>query len=460
MKQFFAKLPVGRLARLALFLLLIPALILLGNTYLTQLDTFSYMTLADVKERDDIEMAIVGSSVAEFHFNPEIITEQTGLTAFCATITNLRLPGAIALTEQLFETNSPEWVVLVLEPYTFDMTKEDTQTQMKLAPLLTSPLRRLRYWLDTASQDGETLSRLLLMNSFPMTSMEDVKKAFLLRTDRQAALLAAQEATDNTMLYRDGFVRLEEPAIGRALCDGMEREETWYDYQLFDYSKQRLLDYKALCEKNGAKLITVMSPVLSGVALSDPSYLPYMEAACAYLEEIGVPCLNMLYAKPELMANLDHTYVDPHHMHGTGADAMSEAFSRAFHLHAAGEATDHLFYQSDEEYLASLDFITNVWATVRRTEEGWRLKAYSNRGTGVTPQYAYALVHPDGSETTLRGYSKRTVYTLPYDAIGEGDRIRVYARPLDEPDGAVYTDTTELTDTNESTGPEAPISAG
>ena len=202
-----------RIAAAALFVLLLPALILLGNTYLTQLDTFAYATVADMGERSDIEMAIVGSSVAQFHFNPEIITEATGLNTFCATITNLRLPGAIALTEQLFETNSPEWVVLVVEAYTFDMTMEDPQTQMKLAPLLKSPLRRARYYWDTATQDGQYIDRLLLMNGFGFSSMEDVMKSVRLRSDWRAALAAAEAELDGTMRYIDGYVRLDSSLI-------------------------------------------------------------------------------------------------------------------------------------------------------------------------------------------------------------------------------------------------------
>ncbi|MBP3428615.1 MAG: hypothetical protein J6K32_11840 [Clostridia bacterium] len=432
-----------RIAAAALFALLLPALILLGNTYLTQLDTFAYATVADMGERSDIEMAIVGSSVAQFHFNPEIITEATGLNTFCATITNLRLPGAIALTEQLFETNSPEWVVLVVEAYTFDMTMEDPQTQMKLAPLLKSPLRRARYYWDTATQDGQYIDRLLLMNGFGFSSMDDVMKSVRLRSDWRAALAAAETELDGTMRYIDGYVRLEEPMIGRALADGMERFETGYYYDLFDYSRQRLLDFRALCEAHGAKLLVAVSPTLSANTLFDPCYLPYVESACRFLRENEIPCINMLYAKPELMPNLDDMYVDPHHLHGDGADIMSAAFAKAFNMLTAGEDISPLFHYNSWHYLQAIDYITNVWAHAEAVQGGWQLTADCNRGATVIPEYRYALLLADGSEETLRDYSGDPVFTVPQAALDRGS-VRVYARCAGDISSAVFTDTTVL----------------
>ena len=442
MKAMKNKHPLRRLLQSALFLCLLPALLLLGNTYLVQLDTFAYNNIADIAGRSDIRMAIVGSSVAQFHFNPEIIGEETGYTAFCATVTNLRLPGAIALTEHLFATNSPEWVVLVVEGYTFDTPQEDPQTQMKLSPLLRSPLTRVRYWLDAASQDGQYMDRLLLLNSIGFSSVQDVKKAVSLRADRHAALLAAQEALENTMLYRDGYVRLQEPMLGRALCDGMNRFETGYYYEISDYAKARIRDYRALCESHGAKLIVAVSPTLSGVALHDPCYLPYVESARRFLEAEGIPCINMLYAKPELMPNLDHTYVDPHHMHGDGADIMSRAFARAFNALTAGGDVSGLFHINSWQYLNTIDFITNVWADVLAQEDGWLLTADCNRGLTVEPQYRFCALQDDGSETLLRDYSDDPVFLYPKEALSSGT-LRVYARCADG-SSEVFTDGTVL----------------
>ena len=86
-----------------LALLLAALLIPLGNTFLVQLDTFATVTMRELRSRDDIELALVGSSIVQHHFNAPLISEQTGLTAFDVTITNAYLPDDLALTRQLYD---------------------------------------------------------------------------------------------------------------------------------------------------------------------------------------------------------------------------------------------------------------------------------------------------------------------------------------------------------------------
>ena len=118
-----------RMARLVLFLLGFALLLLFANTHLIQTDTIARLTIYEMQQRDDIELALVGSSIVRDHFNAQRITEETGLQAFCATVPTASMPASIAITRELFETNSPEWVVLVTEPYNFITVREAPEAQ-------------------------------------------------------------------------------------------------------------------------------------------------------------------------------------------------------------------------------------------------------------------------------------------------------------------------------------------
>ena len=98
-------------ARLAGFFACLALLILFANTHLLQTDTVAYLTLREMKARSDIELAIVGSSVVRDHFDPALITEETGKTTFCAAVPCASLPADIAMTEEMLRTSRPEWVV-------------------------------------------------------------------------------------------------------------------------------------------------------------------------------------------------------------------------------------------------------------------------------------------------------------------------------------------------------------
>ncbi|MDO5377116.1 MAG: hypothetical protein Q4G52_02170 [Clostridia bacterium] len=413
----------------AAFLLLAALLIPLGNTFLVQLDTFAAITMRDIRSRDDIELAIVGSSIVQHHFNPEIITEKTGLKAFDVTITNMVMPDILALTRELYRTNHPEWVVLVLEAYSFDTIKTDPQTQMKLMPHLTDPRNRLRYYRDIIQTDGNYLSRLLLFNTFGFSSLEDVQKAIRLRLDPDGFLEEMLEQSGGAYAYKDGFVRREEQTRAEdELVRTVIREETGYEYALYDYTREKLLEYKALCEQNGSKLMVVLAPGMTAHALAEPGYLPFMESAMGFFAENGIPCFNLMYAKPSFLPRLDHLYFDLYHMVGEGADILSAAFSDLFCACLAGEDVSGWFYPNAGEYLASIDFVTNVWLTRQDGADGQViLSADCNRGTNVVVEYRFVLRAQDGSETLLRDYDADPVFSCPPEALAAGT-AGVYAR--------------------------------
>ena len=413
------------LAFLALAVLLIP----FGNTFLVQLDTFATLTMRDMRQRDDIELAIVGSSIVQHHFNPALISEATGLTTFDATITNMVMPDVLALTRELYRTNSPEWVVLVLESYSFDSVRTDPQTQMKLMPHLTSPVNRLRYLQDVLEKDGETLSRLLLFNTFGFQSLADVCKAVRLRTDPEAVLAELQSEYPGDYLYADGFVRREtDERATDSLVKTVIREETGYVYTVYDYTKDKLREFKALCEENGSRLMVILAPGMTAHALAEPGYLPYLESAQAFFDELGVPCFNLMFAREELLPCLDDLYYDLYHMVGEGADTLSASFARLFNAFLAGEDVSGWFYPDAQAYLASIDFVTNCHLTLEMDADGQAtLRADCNRGSLVTPQYRFTLVLENGQEALLRDWSEEAAFSCESQTLA-GGIPRVYAR--------------------------------
>ena len=75
-----------KIIRLCVFLLGFVWLIIFANTFLIKTDTYARLTLAELQERDDIQVAFVGSSIVRDHFNAEMISEQTGFTCFSARL--------------------------------------------------------------------------------------------------------------------------------------------------------------------------------------------------------------------------------------------------------------------------------------------------------------------------------------------------------------------------------------
>ena len=195
-------------AKLAAFLLGFLMLIVLANRYLIMTDTFAALTMHEMKSRSDIEVAIIGSSIVRDHFNVDLIEEETGLETFDATIPTASLPASIALLKELYRTNSPEWVVLVTEPYTFETVREATEAQYKLLPYLSDFSNRAEYLLRNAREDGYYVNRLFMFRRFGASSLKEIAKTIGMRHWPEATYQRLLKTIDPSVSYMgSGFVR-------------------------------------------------------------------------------------------------------------------------------------------------------------------------------------------------------------------------------------------------------------
>lgn len=453
-KQHAKRHPKRRsLAGFLLFLLGFALLLAFANTHLIQTDTIACLTLREMQQREDIDLAFVGSSIVRDHFNAPRISGKTGRTAFCATVPTASMPASIALTKELYRTSHPEWVVLVTEPYNFETVREATEAQYKLMPFLSDPANQLDYYLRTSREDGYYLDRLLMFRGFGAQSLADVAKTIGLRYAPERTYARLKESMDPTVSYQgSGFLRHETDARADDLIRTVQRETTGYTYALYDGSKAQLELYRQLCEANGSKLMVVIFPNHTAHALAEPGFLDYNDSLMKFCEEMGVPCFNFSFAKPELMPNLDGYFFDLYHMVGEGADILSDAFCRVFSAYTAGEDVSDLFYENRWAYLDSLTFTTNVWLTAYDPNGEWnpaleqdeaRVRALAqsqevyladcNHNVIYAPEYRFVLRQADGSEVLLQDYGADTLYACAPGALS-GQTLRVYARLRDYPE--------------------------
>lgn len=444
--------------KLAVFLLGFALLLSFANTHLIKTDTFTSLTLHEMKSRSDIELALVGSSVVRDHFNVEIISEETGMNAFCATVPSASLPASIAISKELYRTSTPEWMVLVVEPCNFDTVREPREAMYKLMPYLSDFSNKLEYYLRTCAEDGDYLERALLFRGFGADSVSDVIKTIGMRYRPQETYEKLLPTIDPTVSYKGGgFLRHEKDERADSLVrKTMQRLYTGYYYELFDRSKEYLLEYRDLCEKMGSNLLVIVYPNHTSHALSEPGYLDYNECVKEFCEENGIRFIDFSFAKPELMPCLDEYYFDLYHMVGEGADILSHAFARVFSMLASGEDVSSLFHENRWQYVDHIDFITNAWVSPFKAGDEWYgawtsgkeqalelvkthdvYVAESNRGFYVPVEYKFVLLNPDGSETLLRDYSADNLYACAPGEL-DGQNIRLYARVAGQEDGEIH----------------------
>ena len=418
----------GGVLRMLAFFALLLVLIRFANTFLIQTDASSFMTLHEIKTAESIELALVGSSVVRNQFNPALISEQTGLDTYCAAIPCLAMPGSLALTSMLYDHHAPEWTVLFVEHDTF--FTELTEAEDRLMPQLTNPLRRAAYLIDLCMEDGRWIDRYFQFKNLHVTSAAQLRKTVSLRLDPERYLSEHPGLVNGNDRYAGrGFVQmcLEEDIDGWLREENLGPTSCISPTEPSEADKRRILQYRDMCEKKGSRLLVVCTPNLTARTLAEPSYTQLRESLASFMAENGIAFVDFSLAKPELLPDLTDYYLDYFHVNAEGADILSASFARFFNLYAAGEDVSALFYGSYEEYLNTIDYISNVYTETREDGEEEVVRAGSNHGPRVDAEYRFTLVNEDGTETVVQDYSENREYRTRRDR-HRGKKLRVYAR--------------------------------
>ena len=421
--------------RLILFLLLLVPFVFFANRFLLKTDTVYYYTMLEMTHRDDIDIAFVGSSVVTYNFDPAVVTEQTGHVAYDAGLGAIGVPTSVEVARQLFRTNHPELVVLVIDPVSLLFPNEDIQAQIRMLPFIRNPVERLAYTLDLSTQDGKFLDRLLPFKLQPIASFEDFVRNVELFFDPAGYAERHNLLWDGPLAYRGhGHVHVNRSVEKGGLLQGMSiRPYTACDDgALFPYTEKKLLEFKALCEEQGTRLLVMFGPDLTVYRLAVYGYVQKLESVAQLCRQNGIDFCDFTLARPEFLPVLDDYYYDVYHLNGKGSQVFSQKLSEYLNLYLAGEPVDHLFYATQQEALEHVDFITNVWVNGETRDGKLTLTADCNRGPNVTPEYRFALKHADGSANLLRDYSKEPLLSLELSDIPEDSSIVVYARPRDD----------------------------
>lgn len=418
-------------ALLLAFFLIPIAMITVCNQILIAPNEGAYYTFYELSKRNDVDLAIVGSSVVQSSFNTNLITEITGLESHNVSVGHMAMPGSLAAAKVMYKTNKPKYVCLVLEPDSFGNLSENRQTQQLLLPYTLDPAIGIPYYLELCSRDGMYFERLFVFRSFMAKSLDDVKRAIQMRMDPKRYYRESEFGQSGYYKGR-GYISKGIEGTGEATLRFVSLRPTKDNAitaEISSYSKRKILEFRDLCEKHGSEMIVVMPPNMMAHALAKDGFAQKHVELENFCNEQNIPFFNFNFAKEAFMPRLDAYFADVLHMDYRAADVFSTKFAEILQMYIRGEEISQYFYHAAEEYLASIQTITNAWIEEEVGQMQTVYKADCLRGEAVIPEYSFYLVEDDGSHTLLQPYSEQNTFTC---AAGEltGRRLRVYARPV------------------------------
>jgi len=405
----------GGLLRFFAFFLIPAVVIVLANTFLLEADAISYYTYREIESREDIDLAIIGSSIVFNNLNPQTITEITGKEAFDVGCSFVNLQGIEASAKFLFRTNQPEWVLVITEPDMLIDPAENIQAQQRLMSCLKDPRLTIPYYFDLCSQDHAYIDRLLMFKSLFIKSPKDIGKRFMLWNDPRGYYEQSTLKNGDNQYMGEGYVRtLKETSAQKVMQEqGVRPFLADADPSLLPYTQKKLLQIKKECEKNGSKLIVGVTPSLTARNIAEQGYMENNASLAAFCDENDIHFLDFSMMKPAYMPRLDEYFLDWVHLNAEGSEVYSQGFGECLKRFMAGESVDHMFYGSKAEYLDDIDFIASTWVTETLGNVQDTYTAFSNRGTDVVPEYSFSVQNEDGSLTMVRDFSTDPVFTCP-----------------------------------------------
>lgn len=370
-------------------------------------------------EKDHIDIAVIGSSLASCSLPEEELAAATGETvALMATNAQSWDMSQIAL-ETLLREHSPRYVILVMD-----------LTNMTSDPYPKAQKAFLYAELQTAAWKDKPRDLLRYMTSSShFTNADSLNALFPWQSgnwpdDWSATIAQKWSAVVSRIPHRQPE---DEQVVN---FDTVGAVNTW-NQNAHVFTQQHideLTSMCSMCQEKGTQLLIISAPKTT---LDVVSYETYFEDY-AYFKQLaaqyGAAYYDFNLAKPELFENKEPDYhKDFTHMNAAGGHAFSQCMARFLAMLDAGQDVDALF-ETPDEYLAAVNYITNVYMTPEVHEDKIVLVANAYHGPAVQAEYEFWVQAPGETEYhRFSEYSTRVWAEFPVTEHGTY-QFRVNAR--------------------------------
>ena len=373
--------------------------------------------------QEDLDLVFSGSSLAYPHFNPEIIDADMNVRSFNTGSSMQSLPGNYTVLKEMFAHHSPRYVILTTEWVNYTQREENVMVYLSLIPYIRNPLSRLEYFWNTARQ-GSVRNRIFWWTGYHVNSIKDLLGNIQEKLFDQA-YRNYEYITYTSEAYRGrGFVYKYTPVYDPDTYGVVKRSGGNID-TVTPENLELMGKIVELCRENDCQLILINPPRVKLGVLSIRNYFELDAYISSLAESYEVPYYNFNLAKPEFLFIPDNCFSDYAHMTGEGADLFSHAFSKLMLDREADRNVEDYFY-TPEEFLASVDYITNTWFLFTVEDNTLKISADSLYGSLVTPEYQILIYDEKDQLVDSREYSPESDWQTQ---LPEGEyRIRVNAR--------------------------------
>lgn len=390
---------------------------------------------SDYEKEENLDMIYAGSSFCLRAFNPYVIDEILGTNSYNMGTPAQAVNQTYVAVKTAIEEHEIDSVILAIN---YSSLESDWPEGAKVAFMQAkgeneSFIERMKdsisFMLDEDNRNECTSINFLFPWIYNHVSID--KQSIL---DNINAKLTAEAdfVTEeaNTVYLGKGFGYY----IGEIDCNtiGNKNSKTLYTNEFSVGAFQEVEEIALLCQENDVELIAinVPRPVLDVISYG-PDYFVKQERLKQLFQENGAEYYDFNLIKPEIMELKDEYFADVEHLNEKGAKVFSASFAEFLRLRSDGENLDKYFYTS-EEYLDTIDYITNIYFDAQVQEDGIAIKMYAYHGNDVNVEYEISLWDSaTDTYTIIREYSEKDEYLYKPNQPGKY-HICVKAREVGE----------------------------
>lgn len=426
--QLFKKWPV----RLSLFLTGFLALVGLADLILVPLGSREVLGAYDFIHADNADVVFIGNSLCIYQINPGSFEEITGISALDYGIGSAKAQSHVTMTREVFRLKKPEKLVVVFDPAIDIVRSEDTAVIVKFSPVIGSAWIRVQYLLDQMEYTLNDLNRIFLWKSNTETNPKEIAQNVMYKLGIDQETAYERSLKRNKRYVGRGFFNLDKEHDTDSLVKNARMIRVEEERPLRDVVADSFRKIKALCEQNQCQMVVITTPIMRDTVLANGEFCTAMDAMEAFCREEDIPYLNFTYAQGRSMPDFTgHFYDGYNHLDAQGLEMFDEPFALTMKALFDGEDVSGRF-MTKEEWLASIDWVTDAWMTREEWENQHVYKAYANGGTTVSYAYRFCLVDADGNETVLQDYAENNEIHL--DPERQEGTVKAYVRNRANPD--------------------------
>lgn len=372
----------------------------------------------DYAAEEDLDMIYTGSSFCFRSFNPYVVDEILGTNSYNMGTPSQPINQTYVAIKTAIEDHDLDKVVLAIN---YSSLESDWPVSAKVVFMRAKARSEsffggirdsVAFMLDKENREECTSVNFLFPWVYNHVSIdrhsiaENIEAKLLGKTE-----MDPPEGDPESVYVGKGFGYyigvLDHNTLGNA------NSKTYYTGEFSTTAFEVIEDIIAVCKENDVELIAVNAPRprVDIVSYGEDYFVKY-DRMMELFTKNGAEYYDFNLVKPEIMEMKDEYFVDTEHLNEEGANVFSAAFARFLQIRETGENLDKYFYEPDE-YLKTIDYITNVYFDTYVDENGIVISAHAYHGTGVEVEYEMNLWDADtDTYTVIREYGadSRFVY--------------------------------------------------